>query len=102
MNAVIVRYELDPDRLDEHLALISDVFDHLRTTSPPGIHYGVTRSVDDTTFTHIGIYEDDDARAVASGSDAFQAFVAEIAERCNVPPHAVEQTVVEGYEVFGR
>ena len=102
MNAVIVRYELDPDRLDEHLTLISNVFDHLRATAPPGIHYGVMRSVDDTSFTHFGIYADDEARAVASGSDAFQSFVAEIADRCSVPPHAVEQTVVEAYEVFGR
>ena len=102
MNAVIVRYELDPDRLDEHLALISDVFDHLRSTTPDGVHYGVMRSADGTAFTHIGVYESDDARAVAGGSEPFQAFVAEIGDRCTVPPQAVEQTVVEGYGIFGR
>ncbi len=102
MNAVIVRYELKSDRLDEHLGLIGDVFDHLRATAPPGVHYGVLRSADGTAFTHVGIYDDDEARAVAGGSDAFQAFVADIADRCEVPPHAVEQHVVEGFGIFGR
>ena len=101
MNSVIVRYELKPDRLDEHLRLISDVFEHLRATTPDGVHYGVMRSADGTSFTHIGVYESDDARAVAGGSAQFQAFVADIAERCDVPPHAVEQVVVEGYGIFG-
>ena len=101
MNAVIVRYELKPDRLDEHLGLIGEVFDHLRSTTPDGVHYGVMRSADGTAFTHIGIYADDDARAIAGGSDAFQAFVKDIADRCDVPPDAVEQVVVEGYGIFG-
>lgn len=101
MNAVIVRYELDRDRLDEHLRLIGDVFDHLRATTPDGVHYGVMRSADGTSFTHIGVYKDDDARGVAGGSAPFQAFVAEIADRCKIPPTAIEQTVVEGYAIFG-
>ena len=102
MNAVIVRYELDPDRLDEHVGLIEKVFEHLRSTAPDGVHYGVMRSADGTAFTHIGVYADDDARGVAGGSEAFQAFVAEIGDRCLVPPAAVEQVVVEGFDIFGR
>ncbi len=102
MSAVVVRYELDPERLEEHLALITDVFDHLRATAPDGVHYGVLRSADGHSFTHIGVYADDEAREVASGSAAFQAFVAEIADRCEVPPEAIEQQVVEGYGIFGH
>ena len=101
MHAVIVRYELDPDRLDEHLGLIEDVFDHLRATTPEGVHYGVMKSADGTSFSHIGIYADEAAQQAASGNDAFQAFVAEIADRCIVPPDAVGQVVVENYEIFG-
>ena len=102
MSAVIVRYELDPDRLEEHVALITDVFDHLRATAPDGIHYGVLRSADGMSFTHIGVYADDEAQAVAGGSEPFQLFVAEIADRCKIPPDAIEQTVVEGYGIFGH
>lgn len=101
MHAVIVRYQLDPTRLDEHLGLIDDVFGHLRENTPDGVHYGVMRSSDGTEFTHIGIYDDDAAQHAASGNEAFQAFVAEIGDRCLVPPAAVEQRVIENYEIFG-
>jgi hypothetical protein len=60
----------------------------------------VMRSADGTSFTHIGIYETDAAREKAGSSAAFQAFVADIGERCVVPPSPVEQTVVEGYGIF--
>ena len=44
MDAVIVRYELDPNRLDEHCKLIEAVFAHLRDERPEGVHYGVLKS----------------------------------------------------------
>ena len=99
-NAVIVRYELDPDRLDEHVALIENVFAHLDATKPDGVHYGVMKSEDGTSFTHIGIYDSPEAMEAASGNDAFQAFVAEIADRCIVPPAPVSQTVVANHGIF--
>lgn len=37
MSSTIVRYQLDPTRLDEHLALIDDVFAHLTDVAPHGI-----------------------------------------------------------------
>lgn len=99
-DAVIVRYELDPTRLDEHMELIAAVFDHLRSAQPEGVHYGVLKSADATSFTHIGIYDTPEAREAASGNDAFQAFVADIADRCITPPAGVDQEVVEGYGIF--
>ena len=99
-SAVIVRYELDPDRLEEHVGLIESVFAHLEATKPDGVHYGVMKSDDGTSFTHIGIYDSEEAREAASGNDAFQAFVAEIGERCIVPPDAVAQTIVAGHGIF--
>jgi quinol monooxygenase YgiN len=101
MNAVIVRYELDPSRLEEHVKLIDAVFAHLRDARPEGVHYGVMRSTEGTHFTHIGIYDSERAQAAASQNDAFQAFVADIGERCIVPPHAVTQEIVESYGIFG-
>ncbi len=100
MDTVIVRYELDPAHLDEHLALINDVFEHLRATTPSGVHYGVLRSVDGMSFTHIGLYDTPEARTIATGSDAFTAFGADVAHRCVVAPNAVAQTVIEGYDIF--
>lgn len=99
-SAVIVRYELDPDRLEEHLGLIQAVFDHLEATKPVGVHYGVMKSEDGTGFTHIGIYETDEARQAASENEAFQAFVAEIGVRCIVPPEGVPQQVIAHHGIF--
>ena len=99
-SAVIVRYELDPERLEEHLALIENVFAHLDATKPEGVHYGVMRSEDGTAFTHIGIYDSDEAREAASGNEAFQAFVAEIGDRCIVPPDGIPQTVIADHGIF--
>ena len=101
MDAVIVRYELDPNRLDEHRKLIDAVFAHLRDERPEGVHYGVLKSADGTQFTHIGIYESDQARMAASENDAFRAFVADIGARCIVPPNAVSQEVIQQYRIFG-
>ena len=99
-SSVIVRYELDPDRLEEHLGLIENVFAHLEATKPDGVHYGVMRSEDGTSFTHIGIYDSDEAREAASGNEAFQAFVAEIGDRCIVPPDGVPQTIIADHGIF--
>ena len=99
-SAVIVRYELDPDRLEEHVGLIENVFAHLEATKPDGVHYGVMRSHDGTSFTHIGIYDSEEAQKAASGNEAFQAFGAEIGDRCIVPPDAVSQTIIADHEIF--
>ncbi len=97
MPTTIVRYELDPTRLDEHLALIDAVFEHLADTGPAGMEYEVFRSAEGMDFTHIATFEDEAAQQAFSGSDVFQAFTAEIGARCVVPPAAAPQTAVHHY-----
>jgi hypothetical protein len=99
-TTVIVRYELKPDRLDEHVGLIDDVFTHLNQTAPPGVHYAAFREADGYTFTHVGHYDSDDARTAASENDAFARFTAAIADRCEVPPAAAPQTVIGSHGAF--
>jgi hypothetical protein len=99
-SSVIVRYELKPECLDEHVGLIEAVFAHLNEAAPDGVHYAAFRETDGFTFTHVGHYETDDARSAASENDAFARFTAEIADRCVVPPAAAPQEVVGGYGAF--
>ena len=96
-SSIIVRYELKPECLDEHLGLIAGVFDHLRAAAPAGAHYYVYRSADGYQFTHVGTYDTDEARAAALENDAFAAFTADVASRCVRPPETAHQQVVEGY-----
>ncbi len=102
MSSVIVRYELKPERLEEHLGLIKGVFEHLRATAPEGVHYGVMKSADGTHFTHVATYDSDEARSAASDNAAFKAFSADIGERCITPPGPVPQEVIEGFGIFGK
>jgi quinol monooxygenase YgiN len=97
-STIIVRYELKPECLDDHLGLIAGVFEHLRATAPAGAHYSVYRSADGHQFTHVGSYDTDQARAAATENDAFAAFTADIATRCVTPPEGVPQQVVQSYD----
>lgn len=99
-TSVIVRYELKPERLDEHVGLIETVFTHLNDTAPDGVHYAAFREADGYTFTHVGHYQTDEARAAAGENDAFARFTAEIADRCVVPPAAAAQQVIGSYGAF--
>lgn len=91
MPTTIVRYELDPARLDEHIALIDAVFEHLAEAAPEGMEYEVFRSAEGMDFTHIATFENEAAQQAFSGSDAFQAFTTGIGARCIVPPAPAAQ-----------
>jgi len=94
MNSTIVRYTLKPDRLDEHLALIDAVFAGLADVGHSGIHYAVYRSAEGFDFTHIAGFDSQEAREAFGTNTAFEAFTADIANRCESPPDAVPQVHV--------
>ena len=97
METVVVRYQVKPDRAAEHQRLIDAVFADLEKHEPRGFTYKVFRLEDDVTFLHVLIEHDvadpDSLEDVA----AFQAFVADIADRCDVLPVATGATIVGGY-----
>ena len=96
--AVVVRYQAKPERADENQQLIEAVFADLDERQPDGFTYKVFRLEDGVSFVHVvieheGVEKPDSLQDVP----AFQAFVAGIAERCDVPPLAMGATVVGGY-----
>jgi hypothetical protein len=98
MTATVVRYQTKADRADENQQLIEAVFADLEANEPDGFTYKVFRLEDGVSFVHVVIEHDD---AVKSNSlqdvPAFQAFVADIADRCDVAPVAMGATIVGGY-----
>ena len=98
MKATVVRYQAKPDRADENQKLIEAVFADLEAREPDGFTYKVFRLEDGVSFVHV-VIEHDDVEHPGSLQDvpAFQAFVAEIGDRCDVPPLAMGATVVGGY-----
>ncbi len=97
MKATVVRYQTKPERAEENQRLIEAVFAELDAQEPEGFTYKVFRLADGVSFLHVVIEHDiidpDSLQAVP----AFQAFVADIADRCDFAPVAVGATIVGGY-----
>jgi hypothetical protein len=97
-KAIVVRYQAKPDRAEENQQLIEAVFAQLDERQPEGFTYKVFRLDDGVSFIHV-VIEHDDVEHPDSLQDvpAFQAFTADIADRCDVPPAPSGATVVGGY-----
>jgi hypothetical protein len=97
MKATVVRYQAKPDRADENQQLIETVFAELNEREPAGFTYKVFRLEDGVSFIHVVIEHDIDEPDSLQAVPAFQAFVAGIADRCDIPPLATGATIVGGY-----
>ncbi|WP_426574892.1 hypothetical protein [Aquihabitans sp. McL0605] len=98
MTATVVRYQAKPDRADENQELIEAVFADLGARRPVGFTYQVFRLEDGVSFVHV-VVEDDGVEHPDALTDvpAFQAFVHDIGDRCDVPPQVAGATLVGGY-----
>ncbi len=100
MRRVLVRYKVKADRASENEAYVRHVFDELQRTTPGGLRYATFKQADGVSFVHIASVETEDGSNPLSQSAAFQAFQAEIRDRCDEPPVAVELTEVGSYRLF--
>jgi hypothetical protein len=97
MKTTVVRYQAKAERADENQQLIEAVFAELDERKPDGLTYRVFRLDDGVSFVHVAIEHDVDEPGSLPAVPAFQAFVADIAERCDRPPVATGATVVGSY-----
>jgi hypothetical protein len=97
MKATTVRYRAKPERADENQQLIEAVFADLEARRPEGFSYQAFRLDDGVGFLHVVIEHDVEHADSLADVPAFQAFVADIAERCDVPPQPSGATLVGGY-----
>jgi hypothetical protein len=95
-RAVVVRYMVKPESLEENIRLVRAVYEELAATRPDGLRYRTYR-VDELTFVHVAVLEgevnplDDTA--------AFRAFTEGIAQRCTEGPQAMSGELVGMYPV---
>ena len=97
MKAVVVRYQAKPERADENQKLIEAVFADLEARRPNGFTYQAFRLEDGVSFVHVVIEHDVEQPDSLQDVPAFQAFVAGVADRCDVAPVAMGATVVGAY-----
>ena len=101
MKRVLVRYKVKPDRAEENENYIRKVFKELQHKAPVGLRYASFKLDDGLSFVHIASIETDDGNNPLSKSEAFQAFQAEIRDRCEEPPVAVDLNEIGSYRLFG-
>ncbi len=97
MKATVVRYQAKPERADENQGLIEAVFADLAERRPNGFSYQAFRLDDGVSFVHVAVEHDVDDPDSLQDVPAFQAFLAGIADRCDVPPAAARASVVGRY-----
>jgi hypothetical protein len=97
MKATVVRYQTRSEQAAENQRLIEAVLADLEEREPVGFTYKVFRLEDGVSFVHVvvehGVEDPDSLQSVP----AFQAFVAGISDRCDIPPVSMGATVVGGY-----
>ena len=98
MGSSMIRYKVRPDRVDENVALVQAVYAQLDRERPDGLHYATFRLPDGVSFMHL-VVETDQPGRILGGMAAFQAFQADILDRCEEPPVATEITLVGSYAI---
>ena len=95
MRRVMVRYTVRPDRADENVRYVKAVYAQLAAEQPDGLRYATFVLPDGVSFVHLASVEvaDNPLPKLA----AFQAFLAQIKDRCVEPPVTVELTEVGAY-----
>ncbi len=100
MKRVMVRYKVKADRAAENEDYIRKVFEELKQTGPEGLRYASFKQDDGLSFVHIVSIETEQGHNPLAESPAFKAFQAEIKDRCQEPPVAVELNEVGSYRFF--
>ena len=99
MSQTIVTYTVKPGREAENAQLVRAVFEQLAKDQPAGFRYAVFKAADSGEFVHL--YTDEGAAPGAlQQTPAFQAFVAEAANRHEQPATVKEFELIGAYRTF--
>src|SRR6476620_6392322 len=97
MKRVVVRYKVKPERLEEHEALVRNVFAELAALKPAGLAYQALKLEDGVSFVHIAAVSTADGKNPLTELPAFKAFTAEIGDRCSEKPVSSTSTAIGAY-----
>lgn len=97
MKRVVVRYKVKADRVEEHEALIRNVFADLEAVGPAGLAYHAMKLEDGVSFVHVATISTADGQNPLTALPSFKAFTASIAERCEEKPASFPATAVGAY-----
>jgi hypothetical protein len=100
MNTVIVRYKVKTESAQQNIEYIQAVFAALEKLKPAGLRYASFQLEDGLSFVHIASIETEDGSNPLLDLEEFQAFVKDIASRCEEAPVANSANTIGAYRVF--
>jgi hypothetical protein len=100
VKRLMVRYKVKADRAAENERYVTSVFEQLHREQPDGLRYATFKLDDGVSFVHIVSLEASDGRSPFGELASFKAFTADVGERCDEPPVAVELAEVGSYRFF--
>ena len=101
MRTVMVRYRVKAERAGENQRYIEAVFAELQRARPAGLWYASFKLPDGVSFVHLARIDTPDGSNPLAALAPFQAFTAQIKDRCEEPPSTVELTEVGAYPIVG-
>jgi hypothetical protein len=102
VKRVMVQYKVKADRVAENERYIAGVFEQLRRERPSELRYASFKLDDGVTFIHIVSMETADEGNPLGELSAFKAFTAQIKDRCDEPPVALNLREVGSYRFLSE
>lgn len=102
MKKILVRYKVKVDRTAENEEFIRKVFEELKQAGPDGLRYASFKQEDGVSFVHIASIETEGGENPLAESRAFKAFLADIQDRCEEAPVAVDLFEIGSYRFLGN
>jgi hypothetical protein len=100
MKRTMVRYTVKLEQVARNEELVRSVYDELHRTAPTGLRYATFVQEDGVSFVHVASIETKDGQNPLTETAAFQAFVQDIADRCDQPPVSVGLREVGSYSFW--
>ena len=97
MIKVLVTYKVKPDCIQENEELAKAVYEELRQSNDPDIHYATFKLDDGQTFAHIASFASPEKQAALTDSKSFTAFRENLPDRCEVPPNPQNLNEIDSY-----
>jgi hypothetical protein len=101
MRQIMVRYSVKPERADENVQLIRDVYEELARTTPAGIRYATFRLADGVSLMHLASVETDDGTNPLAQVAAFARFQEQVGDRCEGRPVVSDLQAIGSYRMLG-